>query len=190
MSYYDTAPLRETLERLVDFDRINDGKIRLSVGAVDVTHRQFQLFRQYRIQETRQEDRPRAHHGVRRVAAGLSVRSTSTASITGTAASPPTRRSITCWTRRTTDDLLIFQVDLFSARGPLPETLLEAAEREKDIRFSSRTRMNTDENKQIHNARKALRDLIAQTAGRSQERSVGRTACAKRRRKTPSRWCT
>ena len=57
-------------------------------------------------------------------------------------------------------DLLIFQVDLFSARGELPTSLLEAAEREKDIRFSSRTRMNTDKNKQIHNARKAVRDLI------------------------------
>ena len=57
-------------------------------------------------------------------------------------------------------DLLIFQVDLFSARGDLPETLLEAAEREKDIRFSSRTRMNTDKNRQIHNARRAVRDLI------------------------------
>ena len=58
------------------------------------------------------------------------------------------------------NDLLIFQVDLFSARGPLPVSLLEAAEREKDIRFSSRTRMNTDKNKQIHNARKALRELM------------------------------
>jgi NTE family protein len=58
------------------------------------------------------------------------------------------------------DDLLIFQVDLFSARGLLPNTLLEASEREKDIRFSSRTRMNTDKNKQIHDARKAVRELI------------------------------
>ena len=57
-------------------------------------------------------------------------------------------------------DLLIFQVDLFSARGELPTSLLEAAEREKDIRYSSRTRMNTDKNKQIHNARKAVRDLL------------------------------
>ena len=60
----------------------------------------------------------------------------------------------------TSNDLLIFQVDLFSARGPLPHSLLEAAEREKDIRFSSRTRMNTDKNRQLHNARKAVRDLI------------------------------
>src|SRR6267154_794391 len=36
-SYYDTAPLKRTLERLVDFDRINDVKTRLSVGAVGVT---------------------------------------------------------------------------------------------------------------------------------------------------------
>jgi NTE family protein len=57
-------------------------------------------------------------------------------------------------------DLLIFQVDLFSARGQLPVSLLDAAEREKDIRFSSRTRMNTDKNKQIHNARMALRELL------------------------------
>ena len=41
-------------------------------------------------------------------------------------------------------DLLAFQVDLFSARGPMPGNLLEAAEREKDIRYSSRTRLNTD----------------------------------------------
>jgi NTE family protein len=58
-------------------------------------------------------------------------------------------------------DLLIFQVDLFSARGPMPETVLEAAEREKDIRFSSRTRMNTDKNRQIHNARRAARELLS-----------------------------
>jgi len=58
-------------------------------------------------------------------------------------------------------DLLIFQIDLFSARGDLPTSLLEATEREKDIRFSSRTRMNTDKNKQVHNARRAVRDLIS-----------------------------
>src|SRR3974377_1873176 len=43
-SYYDTAPLRRTLERLVDFDRINDLKCRLSVGAVGVTSGNFRYF--------------------------------------------------------------------------------------------------------------------------------------------------
>ncbi len=65
-----------------------------------------------------------------------------------------------CWMRRVNNDLLIFQVDLFSARGPLPTSMLEAAEREKDIRFSSRTRMNTDKNRQVHNTRRALRELM------------------------------
>ena len=38
-------------------------------------------------------------------------------------------------------DTLAFQVDLWSARGPLPKNLLDVTEREKDIRYSSRTRM-------------------------------------------------
>jgi NTE family protein len=56
---------------------------------------------------------------------------------------------------------VIFQVDLFSARGELPNTVLEAAEREKDIRFSSRTRYNTDMQLRLHQARVALRNLLA-----------------------------
>ena len=36
LSMYDTAPLTATLEELVDFDLINSGKVRLSLGAVDV----------------------------------------------------------------------------------------------------------------------------------------------------------
>jgi hypothetical protein len=35
-SYYDTAKLRSTLERLVDFDRINSDSVRFIVGAVNV----------------------------------------------------------------------------------------------------------------------------------------------------------
>jgi NTE family protein len=72
-------------------------------------------------------------------------------------------------------DLLIFQVDLFSARGELPTTLLRSRRARKDIRFSSRTRMNTDKNKLIHNARMAIARPDWEAAGLSQERSVGRT---------------
>jgi NTE family protein len=32
LSYYDAAPLRATLERLVDFDLLNSGITRFSVG--------------------------------------------------------------------------------------------------------------------------------------------------------------
>jgi NTE family protein len=44
----------------------------------------------------------------------------------------------------TATDMLVFQVDLFSARGPMPRNLGEVAERAKDIQFASRTRLNTD----------------------------------------------
>jgi NTE family protein len=158
-SYYDTAPLRKTLERLVDFDRINDLKCRLSVGAVGVTSGNLKYFDN--VEFNRQGKRIGPEH------------------IMASGALPPGFPSIVIdgehyWDggiasntpldyvleSETNNDLLIFQVDLFSARGPLPETMLEAAEREKDIRFSSRTRMTTDKNRQIHNARKAVRDLI------------------------------
>src|SRR3546814_13348159 len=43
-SYYDTAALKDTLERLCDFDRINSGKQQVSVGAVNVRTGNFVYF--------------------------------------------------------------------------------------------------------------------------------------------------
>ena len=158
-SYYDTAPLRATLERLVDFNRINDCKTRLSVGAVGVTTGNFVYFDNFEFRKKGKTIGP--EH------------------IMASGALPPGFPSIVIDDEHFWDggissntpldyvldedfinDLLIFQVDLFSARGPLPTTLLDAAEREKDIRFSSRTRLNTDKNKKLHDARKAVRELI------------------------------
>ena len=159
-SYYDTAPLRRTLERLVDFDRINDLKCRLSIGAVGVTSGNFRYFDN--LEFRRQGKRIEPEHIM---ASGALPPGFPSIVIDGEhywdggiASNTPLDFVLDAETDR---DLLIFQVDLFSARGLLPETLLEAAEREKDIRFSSRTRLNTDKNRQLHNARKAVRDLIA-----------------------------
>jgi NTE family protein len=160
LSYYDTAPLKKTLERLVDFDRINDLRCRLSVGAVGVTSGNFRYFDN--VEFRRQGKRIGPEHIM---ASGALPPGFSAVLIDGEyywdggiSSNTPLDYVLDAETDR---DLLIFQVDLFSARGRLPETLLEAAEREKDIRFSSRTRMNTDKNRQIHNARKAVRDLIS-----------------------------
>jgi NTE family protein len=158
-SYYDTAPLRKTLERLVDFDRINDLKTRLSVGAVGVTSGNFRYFDNFEFKKLGKKIGPEHIMASGALPPGFP-------SIVidgehywdgGIASNTPLDYVLDAENDR---DLLIFQVDLFSARGPLPVTLMEAAEREKDIRFSSRTRMNTDKNKQVHNARRAVRDLI------------------------------
>src|ERR1700716_3234338 len=158
-SYYDTAPLRGTLERLVDFDRINDLKTRLSVGAVSVTTGNFRYFDNFEFHKLGKKIGPEHI-----MASGALPPGFTSVEIDGEhfwdggiATNTPLDYVLDA---EATRDLLIFQVDLFSARGPLPISLLEAAEREKDIRFSSRTRMNTDKNKQVHNARMALRELM------------------------------
>jgi NTE family protein len=159
-SYYDTAPLRATLERLVDFDRINDLKTRLSVGAVSVTSGNFKYFDNFEFKKLGKKIGPEHI-----MASGALPPGFPSVEIEGEhfwdggiATNTPLDFVLD---EEVENDLLIFQVDLFSARGPLPVSLMEAAEREKDIRFSSRTRMNTDKNKQVHNTRKALRELMA-----------------------------
>jgi NTE family protein len=158
-SYYDTTPLRATLERLVDFDRINDLKTRLSVGAVGVTTGNFRYFDNFEFRKQGKKIGP--EHVM---ASGALPPGFPSIEIEGEhywdggiASNTPLDYVLDA---EISNDLLIFQVDLFSARGPLPVSLLEAAEREKDIRFSSRTRMNTDKNRMIHNTRKALRELM------------------------------
>ncbi len=158
-SYYDTTPLRATLERLVDFDRINDLKTRLSVGAVSVTSGNFKYFDNFEFRKLGKKIGPEHI-----MASGALPPGFPSVEIDGEhfwdggiATNTPLDYVLDA---EVTRDLLIFQVDLFSARGLLPISLLEAAEREKDIRFSSRTRMNTDKNRQVHNARMALRELM------------------------------
>jgi len=159
-SYYDTAPLKKTLERLVDFDRINDVKTRLSVGAVSVTTGNFRYFDNIEFKKLGKKIGPEHI-----MASGALPPGFPSIEIEGEhywdggiASNTPLDYVLD---QENKEDLLIFQVDLFSARGGLPHSLLDAAEREKDIRYSSRTRMNTDKNRQIHNARKALRELIS-----------------------------
>lgn len=155
LSFYDTTPLRETLERLVDFDRINAKETRLSVGAVHIKTGNFAYF-----DNLHQKIGPEHIMASGALPPGLPpieiegewywdgglVSNTPLEYVLDTGAD---------------EDLMIFQVDLFNARGPVPVTLGEAAEREKDIRYSSRTRLNTDANLRIHRLKAALRDLLA-----------------------------
>ncbi|HKP78863.1 MAG TPA: patatin-like phospholipase family protein [Phenylobacterium sp.] len=154
ISLYDTTPLKATLEQLVDFDRINAGEMRLSVGAVNVRTGNFNYFDSTR-------DRIRAEHIM---ASGALPPGFPPIEIDGEhywdggiVSNTPLQHVLDEASDR---NLLIFQVDLFSARGDMPKTLLEAAEREKDIRFSSRTRLNTDVQARLQNAKAALQRLL------------------------------
>jgi NTE family protein len=137
ISYYDTAALRQTLERLIDFDRINDGPVRLSVGAVNLRSGNFAYFdsRKQRID---------ARHIM---ASGALPPGFAPVEIDGEfywdgglVSNTPLQYVLDQPADR---HRVVFQVDLFAATGEIPTTLAEVTEREKDIRFSSRTRLNT-----------------------------------------------
>lgn len=155
LSFYRTAPLRETLERLVDFDRINAGETRLSIGAVNVRTGDFAYF-------DNRERRIGAEHVM---ASGALPPGFPPIEIEGElywdgglVSNTPLQYVLDETPR---PDMLVFQVDLFSARGPTPRTLSEVSEREKDIRFSSRTRLNTDVFREIQTVRRAAHRLTA-----------------------------
>ena len=138
ISYYDTEPLKKTLERLIDFDLLNSGKVRLSIGAVNVEKGNFKYF------DTAHPGRIDARHIM---ASGALPPGFPPIEIDGEfywdggiVSNTPLQYVLDQPGRRAR---LIFQVDLFAARGALPTNLGEVNEREKDIRFSSRTRLNT-----------------------------------------------
>jgi NTE family protein len=161
VSYYDTNPLRATLERLVDFDRINRREMRLSVGAVNVRSGNSVYF-----------DNATQTIGVEHImASGALPPGFPPIHIDdedywdgGIVSNTPLQYVLdSCPGSRR---LVVLQVDLFSARGPMPRTLSEVVERQKDITYSSRTRMNTDALGANMNLQQAVADLIAKLPAR------------------------
>ena len=58
-------------------------------------------------------------------------------------------------------DTLAFQIDLWSARGEFPRNLIEAESRQKEIRYSSRTRLASNQFKKKQIIRRAAHRLLA-----------------------------
>ena len=155
LGYYDVAPLRATLERLVDFDRINDGQIRFSVGAVNVRTGNFVYF-----------DSTTHLIGPAHVMASGSLPPGFPATEIegehywdgGLVSNTPLDWVLDSRPGR---DTLAFQVDLWNARGEVPRNLIEADTRQKEIRYSSRTRSATDQFKKKQMLRHAAARLLA-----------------------------
>ncbi len=153
-SWYDTTPMRHTLERLVDFDRLNDGGIRVSVGAVDVASANLEYF-----------DNARMRLDVRHIlASGALPPAFPAIEIDGRwfwdgglVSNTPLSQLFEAESRF---DALVFQVDLWSADGELPATLPDVAERQKEIQYSSRTRLITDMQRRFQHYRRLLRELL------------------------------
>jgi NTE family protein len=150
LSFYDTEPLKATLEELVDFDLINHHSTRLSVGATKVRTGDSVYF-----------DNRHRHIGPDHIRASGSL--------------PPGFPPVTIDGEEYWDggivsnsplwyvmddsprlNALIVQIDLFSARGELPQNLNEVLERAKDIQYSSKTRFNTKRVKELSQLHEVL----------------------------------
>jgi NTE family protein len=154
LSFYDTAPLADTLNALIDWDLLNDGPVRVSVGAVDVDSGNFRYF----------------DSGIER----LDVRH-----IMASGALPPGLPPVEIDGRWYWDgglvsntplshvldtqfaDMLVFQVDLFPASNEHPRTIMDVAARAKEIQFSSRTRQVSDMMIRLRRERELIRTVLA-----------------------------
>ncbi|MFT4074127.1 MAG: patatin-like phospholipase family protein [Asticcacaulis sp.] len=157
-SFYDTAPLRETLLRHVDFDRINTGAMRLSLGAVHVKTGNFVYF----------DNRDRQIGPEHVMASAALPPGFPAVHIDGEAywdgglvSNTPLSYVLDAGVAK---DTLIFQIDLFSAEGPEPGNMDDVQERMKDITYSSRTRLNTDAFLEKYRLRHAIRELAKHVA--------------------------
>ncbi|MDW3684309.1 patatin-like phospholipase family protein [Cupriavidus sp. CV2] len=154
LSYYDTRPLRDTLERLVDFELINRKDVRLSLGAVNVRSGNSVYF-----------DNAQMRLGPEHVMASGAL----------PPGFPPVEvggelywdggivSNTPLWYVVDEDyrmNALVLQVDVFSGAGEAPLNLRQAQERVKDIQYASKTRFNTNRVREIEELRGALHRVI------------------------------
>jgi NTE family protein len=154
-SYYDNGPLRETLEGLTDFSLINDRVVHLSVGAVNVLTGNFIYF-----DNMKEEIGPEHIMASGALPPALPMMKIGTDYFWdgGIVSNTPLQYLLD-----QDDDLnsLVFQVDLFSARGELPRDIQDVLARHKDIMYSSRTRHNTDVYRKIHSWKTRLHQALS-----------------------------
>ena len=151
---YDTSPLHNMLNELVNFDLINEGRIHLAVGAVNVETANFTYF-----DNTKDELGPEHIMASGALPPGLPMIRIGQHQFWdgGLVSNTPLQYMLDNIGSR---NLLAFQVDLFSARGEIPRDMPEVLARQKDIQYSSRTRTVTDYFLKTHKLKQMLGDVL------------------------------
>ncbi|UVO55449.1 patatin-like phospholipase family protein [Sphingomonas sp. SUN039] len=153
LSLYDSGQLAKTLDDLVDWDLLNDGPVGCAVGAVEIESGNFHYF-------DNRKERLDARHIM---ASGALPPGLPPIEIDGKlwwdgglVSNTPLSHVLD-----TQDaELLVFQVDLFSASAARPRTIMDVIAREKEIRFSSRTRQISDQLVKLRTEREAIRRVL------------------------------
>jgi len=151
---YSVEPLRKLLPRLVDFDLVNSGKPRFTLGLVGVRSGEMRYF------DSRDETIELDH-------------------VLGSSAIPPSFPAVRIdgeayWDggiysntpiEAVFDDnprrnSVVFAVQIWHTRGLEPESVAQVFMRQKDILFGSRARSHIARQAQIHRMRHIVRELV------------------------------
>jgi len=176
-SYYDTAELKATLERYIDFDRINAAEMRFSVGAVNVATGNFVYF-----DNTTHRIRPEHVMASGALPPGFPAIEIEGQHYWdgGVVSNTPLQ-----WVMesRPRQDTLAFQVDLWNARGALPQTMAEVVTRQKEIQYSSRTRAMSDAVKHRQKLRNVLGEFLSKVPDELKTTPEYQILCSEKDRK-------
>jgi NTE family protein len=151
--YYSTAPLKRTLSELVDFEQINNGPTRLTVGAANVQTSAMRYF------DSRSETLDVKHV----MASGALPPAFPAVRIGGELywdggilSNTPVEAVFDDNPRKNS---LVFAVHLWNPNGPEPDSILKVMNRQKDLQYSSRAGTHIARQKQIHRLRHIIAEL-------------------------------
>ncbi|MGF6612118.1 NTE family protein [Paraburkholderia sp. WSM4175] len=155
-SYYSTAPLRETLRELVDFEHLCECKTRLTVGAVNTCSGHMRYF-------DNRNEQLRVDHVM---ASGALPPAFAAVRVDGEPywdgglySNTPIEAVLDDKPRR---DSLIFAVNVWHQAAPEPASIWQVMSRQKDIQYASRADSHIARQKQIHRLRHVIRELHKQ----------------------------
>ncbi|MFM0022780.1 patatin-like phospholipase family protein [Paraburkholderia azotifigens] len=154
LSFYDTEPLRATLNELVDFEMINRKSVRVSLGAVNICSGESVYF-----------DNTKMVLGPEHVmASGALPPGFPPVNVGGEwywdggiSSNTPLWYVVDEAYR---ESALVLQVDVFSGAGGLPQNLRQVQERMKDLQYASKTRFNASRFREMEELRASLRRVL------------------------------
>ena len=151
--YYTTRPLMETLEELIDFDQLNSGDVRLTVGASNVRTSEMHYF------DSRDMEIDARHI----LASGALPPAFPAVRIDGELywdggilSNTPVEVVFDDNPRR---DSLVFAVHIWNPHGPEPRSIWEVMNRQKDLQYSSRSNTHIARQRQLHRLRHIIAEL-------------------------------
>ncbi|WP_233856176.1 patatin-like phospholipase family protein [Paraburkholderia sp. HD33-4] len=154
ISFYDTQPLKATLEELVDFDLINSKRVRLSLGAVNVCTGDSVYFDSMKTRIAPEHI----------MASGALPPGFPPVNVDGQwywdggiSSNTPLWYVVDEAYR---ESGVVVQVDVFSGTGRLPENLRQVQERLKDLQYASKMRFSGARLNEQEELRASLRRML------------------------------